>query len=309
MVFLLLVLTLMLMEASSSGTTITFFREPSASFVKRYLERRDEENISPNHQYAGFSDPTAADAGAAPPPAPPGFQERTVRVYLGSGKEAFERGQDALLRPLKVAESTSYWCLSLTRKRRTRDAKRNGHLRNMVTVAKASAGLAWCVNPCQIVYERRNTVLRFVAPPRVRQAQSPSAEEETPRNRGRSDKRARKGRKRGKDDRLWAGKSPSSSPEWATFLPGWTHKGRQSAVAYATSEGHLIEGEERMRVLHFCGRGGDDSVWFEVYSVSRGAGLAGSVLFPFVQSMQRRFFQEQALTMRRIVGAPEAAVA
>ncbi|CAN0366020.1 unnamed protein product [Scytosiphon promiscuus] len=64
-----------------------------------------------------------------------------------------------------------------------------------------------------------------------------------------------------------------------------------------------------MRVLHFCGRGGDDSVWFEVYSVSRGAGLAGSVLFPFVQSMQRRFFQEQALTMRRIVGAPEAAVA
>lgn len=64
------------------------------------------------------------------------------------------------------------------------------------------------------------------------------------------------------------------------------------------------KGEERMRVLHFCGRGGDDSVWFEVYSVSRGAGLVGAVVFPFVQSMQRRFFREQAETMRRIAAQP-----
>ena len=53
-------------------------------------------------------------------------------------------------------------------------------------------------------------------------------------------------------------------------------------------------------MLHFCGRGGDDSVWFEVYSVSRGAGLVGTVVFPFVQSMQKRFFREQAETMSRI---------
>lgn len=64
------------------------------------------------------------------------------------------------------------------------------------------------------------------------------------------------------------------------------------------------QGEERMRVLHFCGRGGDDSVWFEVYSVSRGAGLVGAVVFPFVQPMQKRFFREQAETMRRIVAQP-----
>lgn len=64
---------------------------------------------------------------------------------------------------------------------------------------------------------------------------------------------------------------------------------------------HGCQGEERMRVLWFCGRGGDDSVWFEVYSVSRGAGGVGGVVFPFVQSMQRRFFREQAETMRRIV--------
>ncbi|CAN0420126.1 unnamed protein product [Ectocarpus fasciculatus] len=65
--------------------------------------------------------------------------------------------------------------------------------------------------------------------------------------------------------------------------------------------GHLIQGEERMRVLHFCGPGGDDSVWFEVYSVSRGAGVVGGLVFPFVQSMQRRFFREQAETMKRVV--------
>lgn len=64
---------------------------------------------------------------------------------------------------------------------------------------------------------------------------------------------------------------------------------------------YACQGEERMRVLWFCGRGGDDSVWFEVYSASRGAGGVGGVVFPFVQSMQRRFFREQAETMRRLV--------
>ena len=67
------------------------------------------------------------------------------------------------------------------------------------------------------------------------------------------------------------------------------------------SRTHVCQGEERMRVLWFCGRGGDDSVWLEVYSVSRGAGRVGRVVFPFVQSMQRNFFREQAETMRRIV--------
>lgn len=59
-----------------------------------------------------------------------------------------------------------------------------------------------------------------------------------------------------------------------------------------------------MRVLWFCGKGGDDSVWFEVYSVSRGAGLVGGIVFPLVRPMQRRFFREQAEIMRRIVNHP-----
>lgn len=56
-----------------------------------------------------------------------------------------------------------------------------------------------------------------------------------------------------------------------------------------------------MRVVWFCGRGGDDSVWFEVYSASTGAGRIGGLVFPLAQSMQKKFFREQAETIQRIV--------
>lgn len=58
-----------------------------------------------------------------------------------------------------------------------------------------------------------------------------------------------------------------------------------------------------MRVVWFQGEGGDDSVWFEVYSISKGAGPLGAALFPFIQSTQRRFFEEQASIMRGIVAS------
>ena len=69
--------------AFSPPIRITLFREPSASFVRRYLERQDAAKGSTNHPFAGFSDPEAKDgAGAAPPQPPPGFQERTVRCDM-----------------------------------------------------------------------------------------------------------------------------------------------------------------------------------------------------------------------------------
>lgn len=55
-----------------------------------------------------------------------------------------------------------------------------------------------------------------------------------------------------------------------------------------------------MRVLWFSGPGGDDSVWFEVYSISKGAGCLGRLVFPLFLSMQSRFFREQAETIRRL---------
>ncbi|CAM9285519.1 unnamed protein product, partial [Ectocarpus fasciculatus] len=98
-------LSFLLAEVISSGTTFTFLREPCASFVRRYLERQDTEQSPANHAFAGFSDIAAAGGDAAVPPPPPrGFQERTVRqeqyprVHLGSGKETYARGREALLR-------------------------------------------------------------------------------------------------------------------------------------------------------------------------------------------------------------------
>lgn len=72
-------------------------------------------------------------------------------------------------------------------------------------------------------------------------------------------------------------------------------------VHFASFLRFFMKGEERMRVVWFRGRGGDNSVWFEVYSVSRGSGIVGAVVFPFVRSMQKRFFREQGETIRRIV--------
>ncbi|CBN77437.1 conserved unknown protein [Ectocarpus siliculosus] len=285
------VLSFLLAEVISSGTTFTFFREPSASVVRRYLERQDTEQSPVNHAFAGFSDIAAAGGDAAvPPPPPQGFQERTVRAHLGSGKETYARGREALLR-WQMHEGSS-WARIFLGQRPPRPALQ----RNLVTIAKACAGLVWCINPCQVLYERNDVALRFIAPPGADA------------NRSLDDGEARpvENTKRvmgGGGGALWAGKRPTSAPSWASFLPGVKHKGRQSAVAYATKMGHLIQGEERMRVLHFCGPGGDDSVWFEVYSVSRGAGLVGGLVFPFVQSMQRRFFREQAETMKRVVNS------
>ena len=109
----------------------------------------------------------------------------------------------------------------------------------MVTVAKSCAGLAWCINPCQIVYERRDTALRFLRPPGADATRHPPPPGTPPPD------RATAVPKRAIDDdpggRLWAGRVPKHAPAWAAFVPGSKHKGLQSAVAYATKTGHLIQ--------------------------------------------------------------------
>lgn len=108
----------------------------------------------------------------------------------------------------------------------------------MVTVAKACLGVAWCINPCQVLYERKGTALTFLAPPGTDPSQSRAVGEKRS-NRRETPKRTREGSEgRGL---LWAGESPASAPQRAAFLPGAKYKGRQSAVAYATKEGHLIQ--------------------------------------------------------------------
>lgn len=107
----------------------------------------------------------------------------------------------------------------------------------MVTVAKALAGLVWCINPCQVLYERRDIGLKFLSPPGAAPEQPPVFRENP------SQRAERRHDKKEAEDggRLWAGRAPASAPRYALFLTGSKHKGKQSAVAYATKEGHLMQ--------------------------------------------------------------------
>jgi uncharacterized protein (UPF0548 family) len=76
---------------------------------------------------------------------------------------------------------------------------------------------------------------------------------------------------------------------------------REASVGYATLEGHLIAGEERMSVR--CGPSG---VTFELLSLSRGAGPVGKLLFFALGRTQDRFFTEQCRCMQAAAGRPDA---
>ena len=70
---------------------------------------------------------------------------------------------------------------------------------------------------------------------------------------------------------------------------------RRTAVAYATLQGHLIAGTERMAVEWQA----DGSVEFTVLSLSCGAGPVGRLLFVGLARTQHRFFRDQLACMKR----------
>ena len=83
------------------------------------------------------------------------------------------------------------------------------------------------------------------------------------------------------------------------------HNGRcTTAVGYATVVGHLIAGVEKMEVS--ISRA-DGTVSFKVCSWARGYGVLGRAIFPFLGSMQRRFFHDQVRGMAMPIGVVDAA--
>ncbi|KAJ1454013.1 hypothetical protein M885DRAFT_522495 [Pelagophyceae sp. CCMP2097] len=74
--------------------------------------------------------------------------------------------------------------------------------------------------------------------------------------------------------------------DWAALPFGAT---RIAAVAYTTQQGHLLAGEERLSVA----QGPDGTLHIQVLSVSKGAGLRGRLVYPFIGPMQQSFFREQ----------------
>lgn len=64
-----------------------------------------------------------------------------------------------------------------------------------------------------------------------------------------------------------------------------------TSTAYATMKGHLLSGEERVTVAL---RDGSQAVDVEIVSVSKaGPSLPSKLLWPFIGTMQNRFFQRQ----------------
>lgn len=106
----------------------------------------------------------------------------------------------------------------------------------MATVAKSLGGLMWVINPCKVIYERKNARLRFLAPPISDEDNANSS------NWMKLFDLVHILKHGGNDQEgLWAGNAPGTAPRWAQFSPGKRHTGKQAAVAYATKEGHLFQ--------------------------------------------------------------------
>jgi len=71
---------------------------------------------------------------------------------------------------------------------------------------------------------------------------------------------------------------------------------RVSQLAYSTVQGTLIAGEERFRVLY--NNQGDQKVFFEAISFTRGAGLLGSIAMPLIRPLQKQFFRDICNTIQ-----------
>ena len=61
-------------------------------------------------------------------------------------------------------------------------------------------------------------------------------------------------------------------------------------LKFTTLSGHLLAGEERFGVE--WNKGGDDSVWLDLWSASRGSGILGRIAFPFIIPIQKAFFRQ-----------------
>ncbi|CAN0291350.1 unnamed protein product, partial [Scytosiphon promiscuus] len=80
-------------------------------------------------------------------------------------------------------------------------------------------------------------------------------------------------------------------------------KGKCSSVGFSTVYGHLIQGEERFSIEF---REEDSTVWLDLYSISRGAGVLGKIAMPFIRPIQKAFFAGQCKEMLRLVGEEES---
>ncbi|BDA46429.1 probable UPF0548 protein At2g17695 [Coccomyxa sp. Obi] len=82
---------------------------------------------------------------------------------------------------------------------------------------------------------------------------------------------------------------PATALLKASRQPACTRKGMRYDFRQTTLEGHSLAGEERFSV-QWCKE--DDSVWYEIYAVSRPATILALASYPLTRYYQRRFRQE-----------------
>ncbi|KAL4431037.1 hypothetical protein ABPG75_006293 [Micractinium tetrahymenae] len=80
-------------------------------------------------------------------------------------------------------------------------------------------------------------------------------------------------------------------------------KGRRYAFAHTTLEGHTIKGEERFSVAW---NQDDDSVWYEIYTLSRPASWVTTLAHMLLRAYQRKFAQDSMAAMQREMAAAGA---
>mmetsp|Transcript_12396 Transcript_12396/g.18588 ORF Transcript_12396/g.18588 Transcript_12396/m.18588 type:complete len:88 (+) Transcript_12396:2-265(+) len=70
-----------------------------------------------------------------------------------------------------------------------------------------------------------------------------------------------------------------------------------SSASYATLDGHLLAGEERVSVI----LRGNDAVDVDIVSFSRSApSINGRIVWPFIGRMQKQFFLKEMEHLSRI---------
>jgi len=85
------------------------------------------------------------------------------------------------------------------------------------------------------------------------------------------------------------------------------HRGKDSGmyseIVYSTLDGHLIAGEEAFRVYIEPPSTVNSAheVYYEIISYSRGCGLLGSLMIPFVRPLQNKFLDDHCASMKQLM--------
>lgn len=91
---------------------------------------------------------------------------------------------------------------------------------------------------------------------------------------------------------------PDGRPSSASQRQARKHVRRRCAFAHTTLDGHQISGEERFTVEW---RKDDDTVWYEVCTVSRPASLLSTLARPLLRFYQREFVAQSIETMKNAI--------